>query len=142
MHFWSTCLLWIWTKSTHSNNLNMGQNFNFKCNKLFLSGIYDQMLDCRFGPFSNCPNVYFWCRFKVRLWTKRTFAMHMQHIIWTILYGSYHTKNLQTLFWTENPYVSGETWFTHYSELTSAFLIILDVFIRWEIRVIKVLTLF
>ena len=59
----------------------------WKWTKTWISNVKDysfpefMMLDRRFGPLSNCPNGYFWSRFKVKLWTKRTFAMQIQHVI-------------------------------------------------------------
>ena len=89
-----------WTKTLISNAID------------FLSGIYDQMLARRFGPLSNYPNMYFWSRFKLRTWTKRTSVMHIifnkgqytlkiQHVIpLEILEFQYSIPD--TLFWAEN----------------------------------------
>ena len=48
-------------------------------------------LNNSFGPFSNCPNVHFWSRFKVRFWTKSIYVKKIRD-----------TELLQTLFLTKN----------------------------------------
>ena len=138
MHFWSTCLLWIWTKIIETIRKWTKTLISNAID--FLSGIYDQMLARRFGPLSNYPNMYFWSRFKLRTWTKRTSVMHIifnkgqytlkiQHVIpLEILEFQYWIPWHTFLGRKLDPFVSGQTYLTHYFELTSAFLIILDVF--------------
>ena len=139
MNFWSTCFesgpkvriwtIWKWTKTLISNAID----YSFP---------EFMMLDRCFGPLSNCPNAYFWSRFKVRLWTKRKFAMQILHVILLEILKFQYWIRWNTFLDRElDPFVSRDL--VH--SLLRAYQCISDYFWRfqkWEIRVIKVLTLF
>ena len=62
--------------------------------------------------FQTCPNGYFWSRFKLRLWTKRKFAMQIQHPLKSL---NSRIESTETLFRTEN-------WTLSYQEKPSSLI--------------------